>query len=170
MPARLRKRSRSRTAIDEAAIARRKKLQAQAAAQTAGPTRCGPGKILRAAYPREGYTRKSYVTRTGKKVSSAKVHKTLIPTTCVAARGKAKSTGKKGTQIFRLRKGDLTKFGYHGHLSAEARHKALEKALAAYGTLSLARKLGAIVLEHKNTNPSLSATFQKDRAWVEGHK
>jgi hypothetical protein len=72
----------------------------------------------------------------------------------------------KSKQLFVLRKGDLTKYGYHADLSDFERHKALKKARSEYTSLSLFRKLNAVYVLNKNRDKKRAATFKADANWV----
>ena len=67
-----------------------------------------------------------------------------------------------------LRKGELVIFGYSNvsALSEAKRHLALNKAVRAYGALSVFRKLNAIYIYTRYTAPISSAIFKIDRDWV----
>ena len=73
---------------------------------------------------------------------------------------------KKG--IGTLKKGLLIKFGYQNvtQLSLQERHEALKKAIRAYGPLSVFRKLNAVYVYNRKTNPSHSRIFKIDRDWT----
>jgi hypothetical protein len=51
-------------------------------------------------------------------------------------------------------------------MSDRLRHKALEKAIAAYGLTSVYHKLDAVAKLSVHTAPDASAVFAKDREWV----
>jgi hypothetical protein len=78
-----------------------------------------------------------------------------------------KQTRRKG-RIGTLKKGLLIKFGYQNvtQLSQQQRHEALAKAIRAYGALSVFRKLNAVYVYNRKTNPSHSKIFKTDRDWV----
>lgn len=65
-----------------------------------------------------------------------------------------------------LRKGSLTRHGYKASKSARARHIALNKAVKAEGALAVYRKLNAVMVLNKNTNPTKSTRFRADRNWI----
>jgi hypothetical protein len=69
-------------------------------------------------------------------------------------------------QLFVLKKGHLTKYGYHADLSENKRHEALKKALGEYSSLSLFRKLNAVYILNKNRDKKRAATFKADSKWV----
>jgi hypothetical protein len=75
---------------------------------------------------------------------------------------------KKGNRIGTLKKGLLIKYGYHNvaDLSLQKRHSALTKAMKAYGTLSVYRKLNAVYVYNRKTNPFVARIFKADRDWV----
>ena len=74
----------------------------------------------------------------------------------------------KKSRIGTLKKGLLIKFGYQNvtQLSEQQRHEALKKAIRAYGALSVFRKLNAVYVYNRKTNPSHSRIFKTDRDWV----
>ena len=79
-----------------------------------------------------------------------------------------KQTRKCVPGIGPLRHGLLAKFGY-SHvktLSQSQRHAALQKAVKAYGPLSVFRKLNAIFVYSKKTAPASSKIFKADRDWI----
>ncbi len=67
-----------------------------------------------------------------------------------------------------LRKHDLDKYGYAKvtTMNAEARRAALAKAVAAYGALTVFRKLNAISVYTRRTSPASSRIFLADRNYV----
>lgn len=108
---------------------------------------CPSGQIRRKGY--------SYV-RDGKRVR--------VPSTCIKDRGKP---GKGPKVIPPLKKGALEKFGYHTDESADKRHKALAKSVKKVGYAETIRRLNAVRVLNKNTNPSLSRLFTRDMHWVQ---
>lgn len=84
--------------------------------------------------------------------------------------GKKRKTKRHRTtnksRLFTLKKGDLTKYGYHANLSKPARHKALKKARTQYQPLSLSRKLNAVYVLNKNRDKKRAAIFKQDAIWV----
>jgi hypothetical protein len=67
-----------------------------------------------------------------------------------------------------LREGELAKFGYShvSGLSLAQRHRALGAAVAAYGALSVFRKLHAVAIYSRRSAPSSARIFRIDRDWV----
>lgn len=112
--------------------------------------KCCPGKILRKSYVR--------YSKSGKR--------TLVKADCIIKRGNPEPIKNKA--IGPLRHGDLTAFGYSKvkTLSKNERQEALDKAITKYGSLSVWRKLNALYVLNKNTNPELSAIFNNDKAWI----
>ena len=117
-----------------------------------GAKTCKAGKILRNAYVR--------ITRKGKRV--------LVPASCIRDIGAPGKGLKGGPGIGPLRKGDLAQFGYVNvsKLSAEKRHAALKKAVAAFGSLTVWRKLNAVAVYTRRTSPSVSGIFKADMNWI----
>ena len=73
-----------------------------------------------------------------------------------------------GPGIGPLRKGELAKFGYHNvvGLTEEQRRTALRKAVHAYGSLGVWRKLNAVAVYGKYTAPASSRIFKRDMDWI----
>ena len=117
--------------------------------------KCPKGSISRVGYK---YIRKS----TGKKIS--------VKPSCVKSKG-LKSQGKISRRVLpTLNKGSLTKYGYSTKLSDVERQKALNKALKAYGYSSVVKKLNAVKLLTKNTDPKRSKIYSKDLKFVQKKK
>ena len=117
---------------------------------------CKRGEILR-----EGYIRTS--KKTGKK--------SRVSPSCITDRGlpgkwSESHKGEKG--IGKLKKGALKACGYHDvkNMTVRKRHNSLKKCIGMYGTQSLWRKLNAVYVYNKNTNPEISEIFKSDRDWV----
>lgn len=114
-----------------------------------GVTSCGKG-ILRKAYVR--YTKK------GKHVH--------VPAACIPDVGAA---GKvRGPGIGTLKKGNLVRFGYQqiATMDVSARRQALRKAVAAYGSLTVWRKLNALSVYTRRTSPATSRVAKADMDWI----
>ena len=88
--------------------------------------------------------------------------------TCRKGLIRNKQTRKCVPGIGKLRHGLLAKFGYShvSSLSQTQRHVALEKAVKAYGPLSVFRKLNAVYVYSKKTAPTSSKIFKADRDWI----
>jgi hypothetical protein len=126
---------------------------------------CPPGYKKRKGYTRkfrssikaEGYT----VRRKGKLYTvQPKVQEVVVPVSCIKKRN---TTAKR---VGKLRKGDLIKYGYQYRLSDLLREKALTKAIAAYGALSVYHKLDAVAKLSEKHAPDASKIFSRDRDWV----
>lgn len=105
----------------------------------ASTRKCAKGFIKRAAFVR--YTKK------GKR--------TYVAEQCVPGIGP-------------LRKGELAKYGYTrvANMSVSERHKALDKAVAEFGSLTTWRKLNAIAVYTKRTAPGSSRVFKEDMEYI----
>lgn len=110
---------------------------------------CSKGEILR-----KKYTRKSFVRKDG-----TKVKKTTVPASCIKDRG---NVGKGRNLLGRLKSGTLTNFGYSSKMNQEQRHSKLKKALKSLGYSTIVKKLNAVRILNKNTNPKISSKFHKD--------
>lgn len=106
---------------------------------------CPSGKIFR----------KAYVTKTGRKVSGS----------CIKDRG----LPGKGKRLFTLRKGTLGRYGYKTKFSASDRHAALRKAVAGESYATVVRKLNAVSILQKRTNPKVYNILRSDMAWVQNN-
>jgi len=117
----------------------------------------GKLRVKRKGYHRKGY----YIHKGGKRIY---IPPTYIPPTTyyITDRGK-KGRGKK---LIPVKRGRLSKYGYATNKSAKERHKALRKAVQAYGALSVYRMLNAQVVLRKRTQPKQRRIFKADRDWV----
>jgi hypothetical protein len=105
--------------------------------------RCPAGKILRKAYTKKSGTR--------------------VPASCIKDRG-AKGKGKK---LFVLRRGTLGKYGYKTALSDSERHVALEKAVRGESYAAVVRKLNAVSILQRRTNPRVYKILRSDMAYLQ---
>jgi len=92
----------------------------------------------------------------------------MVTRSCRKGMIRNKQTRKCVPGIGPLRHGLLAKFGYTHvkTLTQSQRHAALEKAIKAYGPLSVFRKLNAIYVYSKRTAPTSSKMFKVDRDWI----
>ena len=81
-------------------------------------------------------------------------------------RNKDSARQMKTRRLFVLKKGLLTKHGYHADLSERARHEALQRALIEFSPLSLYRKLNAIYVLNKNRDKKRAHIFRSDANWL----
>jgi len=132
---------------------------------------CPPGMI-----PRKSYTRR-YSTAVRKagfvvKRSSGKEYRVFPKASNMMVESRCiKNLGKpgKGPQLFgRLKKGELSKFGYSFRRTEAQRHAALKMAVEHYGATGVFRKLDAVAKLTKKVQPTASSIFAKDREWVHG--
>lgn len=113
---------------------------------------CPAGYIKRASFVRK--------TRSGRR--------SLVPEQCIRNVGSEGKGLAGGPGIGPLRKGELAKFGYSDvvHKSAGTRRAALTRAVKAYGSLGVWRKLNAVHVYTRRLSPSSSATFKADMNWI----
>jgi len=69
-----------------------------------------------------------------------------------------------------LKKGDLTKYGYHMDLKKDERRKKLVELLGPRKALKVFRKLIALATLNKNKNPKLSKKFKGDAEFIKTTK
>ena len=114
---------------------------------------CPAGYIKRASYAR---------TRKGRK--------TVVPEQCIRNVGSPGKGLKGGPGIGPLRKGELAKFGYAHVVSLPVakRHAALTRAVKAFGSLGVWRKLNAVQVYTRRLSPASSKVFKADMDWVRG--
>ena len=113
--------------------------------------KCPKGKILRVAHVR--YTKRSRVK---------------VPAVCISDVGAPGKGLRGGPGIGPLKQGNLTRYGYSGiaGMSQDARRAALRKAVGAYGSLTVWRKLNALSIYTRRTSPKTSATAKADMNWI----
>jgi hypothetical protein len=113
---------------------------------------CPAGFIKRASYRR--------TARSGRK--------TTVPEQCIRNVGAPGKGLVSGPGIGPLRSGELAKFGYSHVVSKSktARHKALSKAVKAYGSLGVWRKLNAVQIYTRRLSPASSKVFKGDMNWI----
>jgi hypothetical protein len=151
----------------------RRRSRLEGTRERLGLTRvCPNGQILRVPYTRKfsnSVRESGYNVKRGNKTYRIypKVSSVLVKASCIDNKG---LPGKGRSLIGPLRKGELTKYGYNVHKSEDDRHKALKKAIAVYGALSVFRKLNAVVQLTKHAKKSASDAhkiFAKDLSWVQ---
>jgi hypothetical protein len=151
--------------MDNTLIARRKLKNIT---KKLGLKSCPPGQILRAPYKRK-YT--STVKKSGFNVhrgaKTVRVYpkgtSVLVKASCIDDKG---LPGKGPDLIGSLKKGELTKYGYNAHKNREERHKALKKAILAYGVITVYHKLDAVSKLTKRTAPDAHKIFESDMKWL----
>lgn len=103
---------------------------------------CPKGQIMRDAYVRKDGTR--------------------VKATCIKDRGNP----GKGPRLFTIKKNGLSKVGYSLKDDKNTRHRALGKARKRMKYATLIRKLNAIRILHRNTNPHYSKKLKSDMDWL----
>ena len=84
---------------------------------------------------------------------------------CVIYHTKTK-TKNKTNLIGPLKKNQLRKYGYSTSISTRKRHQALTKAIKDNPALRIFRRLNAVRILSKRTNPKVSQVFLQDMKWV----
>lgn len=117
------------------------------------PSRCSRGKIMRKGYRRSAYTRSD-----GTKVKSV-----YVPPSCIKDRG----LPGKGTKLFEIKdEGFLREFGFSTSKPASARRSALHRAIDDANYSKVIKKLNAVAILNKNTNPSMYKKIRSDMAFL----
>ena len=116
-----------------------------------GTPKCKPGYVIREGFNRNG---------------------TWVAPTCIKAKGLSKKTGVKGKKLFRLNSGTLGQFGYENikNMSQKKRRSSLKKAMQHIKPLSVQRKLNAVAILQKNTNPEVAEILRDDVEWVRSQR
>jgi len=99
-------------------------------------------------------------------MSSSKKHTTK---TGYKNKSKSRSSVKsKSKPLFHIEPGLLDKYSYYNVKSKSkiSRHRSLNLALKDIPKLSLGRRLNALYVLNKNTNPSVGKIFKQDSIWV----
>ena len=126
---------------------------------------------------REPYTRKSYITKSGKHISHS-----LTPPTCIKKRGKTnlnlKSISKTNSRVIVLDPEDhlLSEYGYHNVANLnksqrrDALHKLIKHFLPIKGKMAtynyVIRALNARYILNRNTNPKIANIMKQDQKYI----
>lgn len=85
------------------------------------------------------------------------------------SRRRSTKNPRKSTRKVRIsisKPGSLSKYGYSMSKTAASRHKALSKAVKAYGYGSIMRKVNAIYVFNKKKHPDLARKASRDKSWL----
>lgn len=145
----------------------------------------GRGKTYRKSYTRKGKRSQTRykVSRTARALRKcpagfikraaftrrlARGRKSYVPEQCIRNVGAPGKGLRGGPGIGPLRKGELVKFGYSDvvNKTRNARHAALSRAVKAYGSLSVWRKLNAVQVYTRRLSPASSKVFKADMDWI----
>jgi hypothetical protein len=113
---------------------------------------------------RKGYVRRSFFRASGSKVLGSKVAAACIPDR--GAKGRAWKLKNKTLGIGKLKKGELTQFGYSVKSPVRTRHSAIKKAVKKYGKVTVQRKLNALAVYNKKKNPKMATEFKQDSLYA----
>ena len=139
--------------------------------------RCPPGTILRAPFRRKFNTQtKKHGYNVHRKNRTIRVYPTsgsvVVKAACIKDKGLPGKGPVLGKGIGPLKEGELSRYGYNAHKSAEERHEALKKAIEVYGPLNVFQKLNAIANLTKRLRGDARKAhdvFASDRKWVQEH-
>ena len=73
---------------------------------------------------------------------------------------------RKTSKIGPLKKGLLSSTGYSVKNSLRSRHRSLKSLLKKESPLKVFRQLNAVAVYDKNSAPTKSKTFKRDRNWI----
>ena len=118
---------------------------------------------------REGYYRKPYTKKNGNKVKGLWIKPSCIKDRGLPGKGfllkKDSKLQKPGYGIGPLKKDILKQYGYSTKVGVRKRHQALSLAVKNYKALAIFRRLNAVRVLTKRTNPQASETFLEDMKW-----
>ena len=117
-----------------------------ASSSSSSTLKCKRGEIVRSRYTRK--------LKSGKKI--------VVKESCIKDLGKK----GKGEKLFTLKKGGLSKYGYSLKKSASQRRQSLKRSNKEFSKGTLIRKLNALSILQKNTNPVISRKAKHDMNWV----
>lgn len=158
-----------RTIADQEFIRKREKLHKEARRifKRTTPSKCPRGMIEREGYYRRSTSRKAYTRKSGQKIEATNVSGAWVPPACAPSINR-----EKKQRLFVLEKDVLKKYGYHNvnSLTIGKRRSALSRALSDIEPLPLYRRVNALYVLQKNTNPALAAKFKEDAEWIKTTK
>ena len=82
------------------------------------------------------------------------------------SRKRSRRSRSKFSRGLNLRKGTLSRFGYHTNKSMVERRQSLNRAVREYGPTVVIRKLIVVAVLSKNRSPKNASIYNKDRAYV----
>ncbi len=125
---------------------------------------------MKKKYQPKPYSRKKCLKGTVSRRSYVKKNGTRVKAGCVKSKG-LRSKGKKPIRgIPTLKKGTLSKHGYSVKSPREERHKSLRRSVKEHGKGVVIKKLNAVRVLSRNTNPKNSAIFTSDMKYVQSLK
>lgn len=105
--------------------------------------RCPRGQVLRKAYTKKSGTR--------------------VTARCIKDRG----APGKGKKLFTLRRGTLGKYGYKTSFSDQVRRQALNRAVSGESYAAVVRKLNAVSILQRRTNPRVYKILRSDMEYLQ---
>jgi len=125
------------------------------------------GYIERSGYTRKSHHRKGYVNSHGTRVKPTTVKKTVVPATMIKDQGKP-GKGKRLIDMEDYR--HLSKYGYDLSKTTSQRHSALNKAQKDNGYSWTVKRVNAVSVLQKNSNPENYSKLRSDLAYVQSHR
>lgn len=114
---------------------------------------CSRGQVVRKAY--------SYTRKDGTRVK--------VPATCIVEKGRpgpSRGGAPKKRVVKISHPGSLKKYGYSLSKTSSERDESLRKILKAYGYSETIKKLNAIALLFRNTEPGYTRKIKRDMSYV----
>jgi hypothetical protein len=118
---------------------------------------------------RRGSCKYGYIRRKGYVATKKSGKKVRVKASCIKERGR-KGPGRSGSikrRVIKISKpGSLKDLGYHLRDTTTQRDAALKKILKKYGYSSSIKKLNAIAVLMKNTEPGYHRKLQRDMGYI----
>lgn len=118
---------------------------------------------------RRGSCKKGFIRRKGYTFTRKNGTRVKVKSTCIRERGR-KGPGRGGSvkrRVIKISKpGSLKSLGYRLNETSTKRDAALKKILKKYGYSTSIKKLNAISVLFKNTEPSLHKKLQRDISYI----
>jgi hypothetical protein len=129
---------------------------------------CPYGSVSRRAFSRKGSSYvHGFVRKNGSRVKGFIRKNGSVEAGCIQSKGLRSKGIKPSIYLPTLQKGTLSSLGYAVHESSEKRHEALRKALKVHGYSVVIKKLNAVRILSRNTNPANSAVYTSDIKYMQ---
>lgn len=115
-------------------------------------------KCSRIIITRNSYKKKQFINK----------KRYMIKSRCINSKRLSRITSFRNKGIGKLKSGELRKYGYFNvkNIKISKRRHALSNAIDEYGGQMLLKKLNALRVYQKNTNPKISSIFHQDMRWL----
>lgn len=112
--------------------------------------------------------KKGSISRRRYTVYSKKRGTYKVKASCIYLPKSNRARGKRSRRVLpKLKEGSLAKYGFHVNMSPKKRKASLRKAEKAFGKSKLIKKLNAVRVLSKNTNPKASKVYTASIKYVQ---